>query len=102
METRTAFGAICALYPVGTRVQAELAAKLQMRSRLRRSSRISKGTIGGRECEKRQRHTNRKARNATIRGRQAAGAPEFFERYGEDLDPRLGMSDVEVWIPVTA
>jgi AraC family transcriptional regulator len=32
--------------------------------------------------------------------RAAAGAPDFFERYGEGFDPQLGMGDVEVWIPV--
>jgi hypothetical protein len=32
--------------------------------------------------------------------RAAAGAPDFFERYGEVFDPQLGMGDVEVWIPV--
>jgi hypothetical protein len=32
METRTAFGAICARSPVVARVQAELVAKVQMRS----------------------------------------------------------------------
>jgi len=32
--------------------------------------------------------------------RAAAGAPDFFERYGEGFDPHLGMGDVEVWIPV--
>ena len=32
--------------------------------------------------------------------RPAAGAPDFFERYGEGFDPQLGMGDVEVWIPV--
>jgi AraC family transcriptional regulator len=34
--------------------------------------------------------------------RAAAGAPDFFERYGEDFDPQLGIGDVEVWIPVIA
>jgi AraC family transcriptional regulator len=29
-----------------------------------------------------------------------SGAPDFFERYGEDFDPRTGYGDVEVWIPV--
>ena len=29
-----------------------------------------------------------------------SGAPDFFERYGEDFDPRTGHGDVEVWIPV--
>jgi AraC family transcriptional regulator len=32
--------------------------------------------------------------------RAAAGAPDFFERYGEDFDPQLGMGDIEVWIPL--
>src|SRR5580658_1995384 len=32
--------------------------------------------------------------------RAIAGAPDFFERYGEAFDPQLGMGDVEVWIPV--
>ena len=30
----------------------------------------------------------------------ATGAPNFFERYGEGFDPRTGMGDVEVWIPI--
>ena len=37
-------------------------------------------------------------------GRQAvqpsAGAPAFFERYGEQFDPKAGMGDVEVWVPI--
>jgi len=32
----------------------------------------------------------------------AAGAPNFFERYGEAFDPRAGMGDIEIWIPVKA
>ena len=28
------------------------------------------------------------------------GAPGFFERYGEDFDPRTGSGDVEVWVPI--
>jgi AraC family transcriptional regulator len=32
----------------------------------------------------------------------AAGAPGFFERYGEDFDPRTGMGGIEVWIPIKA
>jgi AraC family transcriptional regulator len=28
------------------------------------------------------------------------GSPDFFERYGERFDPRTGMGDIEVWIPV--
>lgn len=32
--------------------------------------------------------------------RADAGAPDFFERYGEGFDTQLGMGDVEVWIPV--
>lgn len=31
--------------------------------------------------------------------RPVAGAPDFFERYGEDFDPQLGMGDVEVLDP---
>jgi AraC family transcriptional regulator len=33
--------------------------------------------------------------------RPDAGAPDFFERYGEDFDPHLGMGGVEVWVPIT-
>jgi AraC family transcriptional regulator len=29
-----------------------------------------------------------------------AGAPDFFERYGEDFDPQTGMGGIEVWVPV--
>jgi AraC family transcriptional regulator len=32
--------------------------------------------------------------------RTAGGAPDFFERYGEKFDPRTGMGDIEVWIPI--
>jgi len=32
----------------------------------------------------------------------AVGAPGFFERYGEGFDPRTGMGDIEVWIPIRA
>lgn len=32
--------------------------------------------------------------------RPSNGAPDFFERYGERFDPRTGMGDIEVWIPV--
>ena len=32
--------------------------------------------------------------------RPPAGAPEFFERYGEQFDPQTGMGDIEVWIPI--
>ncbi|HEX6546497.1 MAG TPA: GyrI-like domain-containing protein [Bryobacteraceae bacterium] len=28
------------------------------------------------------------------------GAPRFFERYGEAFDPKTGMGDIEVWIPI--
>jgi AraC family transcriptional regulator len=31
---------------------------------------------------------------------RAAGAPDFFERYSEEFDPRTGMGGMEVWIPV--
>ena len=30
----------------------------------------------------------------------AAGAPAFFERYGEHFNPQTGMDDIEVWMPV--
>jgi predicted transcriptional regulator YdeE len=33
-------------------------------------------------------------------GLSAGGAPDFFERYGEKFDPRTGMGDIEVWIPI--
>ena len=33
-------------------------------------------------------------------GRQAAKQWAFFERYGEWFDPRTGMGDIEVWIPI--
>ena len=26
--------------------------------------------------------------------------PDFFERYGEDFDPRTGTGDIEIWLPV--
>jgi AraC family transcriptional regulator len=29
-----------------------------------------------------------------------AGAPDFFERYSEEFDPRSGMGGMEVWVPV--
>jgi AraC family transcriptional regulator len=32
--------------------------------------------------------------------RPSDGAPDFFERYGERFDPRTGMRDIEVWIPI--
>lgn len=32
--------------------------------------------------------------------RASAGAPDFFERYGEGFDQRTGMGDIEVWIPI--
>lgn len=39
-----------------------------------------------------------------VSGRQVAhadaAAPNFFERYGEKFDPRTGLGDIEVWIPV--
>jgi AraC family transcriptional regulator len=28
------------------------------------------------------------------------GAPDFFERYSEEFDPRTGMGGMEVWIPL--
>ena len=36
-------------------------------------------------------------------GHEAAktpGAPDFFERYTEEFDPRTGMGGIEVWIPI--
>jgi AraC family transcriptional regulator len=30
----------------------------------------------------------------------AAGAPAFFERYGERFNPQTGMGDIEVWMPI--
>jgi AraC family transcriptional regulator len=30
----------------------------------------------------------------------APGAPGFFERYGQDFDPAVGVGDVEVWVPI--
>jgi AraC family transcriptional regulator len=30
----------------------------------------------------------------------AAEAPNFFERYSEEFDPRTGMGGMEVWIPI--
>jgi len=32
--------------------------------------------------------------------RAADGAPDFFERYGEGFDPKTGMGDIEVWLPI--
>lgn len=31
---------------------------------------------------------------------RSAGAPAFFERYGEAFDPRTGTGGIEVWIPI--
>jgi AraC family transcriptional regulator len=31
---------------------------------------------------------------------RAAGAPDFFERYSEEFDPRSGMGGIEVWVPI--
>lgn len=28
------------------------------------------------------------------------GTPSFFERYGESFDPKTGMGDIEVWVPI--
>ena len=33
---------------------------------------------------------------------RTAGAPAFFERYGEEFDPQTGMGGIEVWVPVKA
>jgi len=30
----------------------------------------------------------------------APGAPAFFEHYGERFNPKTGMGDIEVWMPV--
>jgi predicted transcriptional regulator YdeE len=32
--------------------------------------------------------------------RGVAGAPDFFERYSEEFDPRTGIGGMEVWVPV--
>jgi AraC family transcriptional regulator len=32
----------------------------------------------------------------------SANAPDFFERYSEEFDPRTGMGGMEVWIPLKA
>jgi AraC family transcriptional regulator len=32
--------------------------------------------------------------------RASAEAPNFFERYSEEFDPRTGMGGMEVWIPI--
>jgi AraC family transcriptional regulator len=29
-----------------------------------------------------------------------AGAPDFFERYSEEFDPRTGLGGMEVWVPI--
>jgi AraC family transcriptional regulator len=31
---------------------------------------------------------------------RSAGAPAFFERYGEAFDPQTGMGGIEVWLPI--
>lgn len=31
---------------------------------------------------------------------RTAGAPAFFERYGEMFDPQTGMGGIEVWLPI--
>ena len=31
---------------------------------------------------------------------ESSDAPDFFERYGEGFDPRTGIGDIEVWVPV--
>jgi AraC family transcriptional regulator len=33
---------------------------------------------------------------------RTAGAPAFFERYGEEFDPQKGTGGIEVWVPVKA
>jgi AraC family transcriptional regulator len=29
-----------------------------------------------------------------------SGAPDFFERYSEEFDPRTGMGGMEIWVPI--
>lgn len=31
---------------------------------------------------------------------EAAASPSFFERYGEGFDPRTGLRDIEIWVPI--
>ena len=31
---------------------------------------------------------------------RAGEAPDFFERYTEEFDPRTGMGGMEIWIPI--
>jgi len=33
---------------------------------------------------------------------ETAQAPNFFERYSEEFDPRTGMGGMEVWVPIKA
>ena len=33
---------------------------------------------------------------------RTAGAPAFFERYGEEFNPQTGMGGIEVWVPLKA
>jgi AraC family transcriptional regulator len=33
-------------------------------------------------------------------GLGAPGSPGFFERYGESFDPKVGVGDVQVWVPI--
>jgi AraC family transcriptional regulator len=35
-------------------------------------------------------------------GYEVAESAEFFERYGEEFDPRTGLGVVEIWIPLKA
>ena len=35
-------------------------------------------------------------------GNTSANGPAFFERYGKGFDPKTGMGDIEVWVPVKA
>lgn len=30
------------------------------------------------------------------------GTPSFFERYGEKFDPKTGIGDIEVWVPIAS
>lgn len=38
--------------------------------------------------------------NSRLTHAQTAGAPAFFERYGEEYDPPKGVGGIEVWVPV--
>jgi AraC family transcriptional regulator len=40
--------------------------------------------------------------SGVVAARGGSDAPAFFERYGEDFDPRTGIGGIEVWIPIKA